>query len=366
MDGCSAKRAVLVAPNAPLEIWDGRVPSPAGGEVLLKTLFGGVCGTDVHLWKGEVELPGPCVLGHEGIGQIVTLGDGVTTDFAGAQIKPGDRVYWVPMTPCGRCHHCTVTKDPSSCEAWVAALFGDAKAPPVATYAQFALLPGRMPFYRIPDDTPSEAVIAFGCALPTVLQAYERIGGVRVGETVLVQGSGPVGLAATLVASMCGASQVIVIGTPARRLDYARRIGATEVIDLNIETDAAGRRERVLALTEGRGADLVFEAAGVVPAFAEGLELIAKGGRYVVVGLWSAPGSVAVEPRVLNNRNLTIAGSALFQARHVRQAIGVAQRCHRQMPMAEAVTHRFALEDAQTALSMVSRLETIKAVIVPN
>lgn len=366
MGGCSAKRAVLVAPNAPLEIWDGHVPPPAAGEVLLKTLFGGVCGTDVHLWKGEVELPGPCILGHEGIGQIVELGAGVATDFAGTPIKLGDRVYWVPMTPCGRCHHCTVTKDASSCEEWAAAAFGDAKAPPVSTYAQYALLPGRMPFYRIPDDTPSEAVIAFGCALPTVLQAYERIGGVRVGETVLVQGSGPVGLAATLVASMCGAAQVIVIGTPERRLAYARRIGATAVIDLGVETAAADRRERVLALTGGRGADLVFEGAGAVPAFAEGLELIAKGGRYVVVGLWSAPGSVPVEPRMLNNRNLTIAGSALFQARHVRQAVGVAQKCHGHFPMAEAVTHRFALADAQAALGMVSRLETIKAVIVPN
>jgi 5-exo-hydroxycamphor dehydrogenase len=223
-----------------------------------------------------------------------------------------------------------------------------------------------MPFYRIPEDTPAEAVIAFGCAMPTMLQGIARLGGIAVNQTVVVQGCGPVGLAATLLARLSGARQVIVIGAPERRLAMARRLGATVTLNLETLKTADERVPRVRDLTEGRGAEVVIEAAGVVAAFAEGLKVVAKNGRYLIVGLWSAPGTVPVEPRYLNNTNLRIIGTALFQSPHVYGAIQVAQRHHREFPLAEAVTHRFPLGESQRALEAVARMETVKAVITPG
>jgi 5-exo-hydroxycamphor dehydrogenase len=365
MTSRTSKRAVLVEAKKPIEIWDRAVRSPGPGETLLKVDLAGVCGTDVHLWRGEVPLPGPIVLGHEGVATIEKLGDGVSTDYAGTPVKRGDRVYWVPLSPCRRCYACTVEKESTHCPSALGALFRDAAEPPSACYAELAWLPDGMAFYRIPDDTPSEAVIAFGCAMPTMLKGLERLGGIAMNQTVAVQGSGPVGLAATLLARAAGAGELIVLGAPKQRLAMAKRLGATATIDLDEVRSPEDRVRRVRELTGGRGADVVIEAAGAVAAFGEGLELAAMGGRYLIVGLWSAPGAVPVEPRYLNNNNLHVIGTALFEARHVYGAIQVARRYHRQLPMAEAVTHRFALAESQKALETVAALESVKAVVLP-
>jgi 5-exo-hydroxycamphor dehydrogenase len=361
----TSKRAVLVKPNEPIEIWERPIRPPAAGETIVRVDFAGVCGTDVHLWRGEFPLPGPVVLGHEGVARIEELGEGVTTDYAGEPVARGDRVYWVPLSPCHRCYACTVEKELTQCESALAALFRDGAEPPSACYSELVWLPRGMAFYRIPDDTPSEAVIAFGCAMPTMLKGLERLGGIAVNQTVVVQGCGPVGLAATLLASASGARDVIVLGAPRKRLEMARRLGATATIDIDEVKSADERARRVRELTSGRGAEVVIEAAGAVPAFAEGLQLAAKGGRYLIVGLWSAPGSVPVEPRFLNNQNLRIIGTALFEARHVHGAIQIARRHHRSAPMAEAVTHRFPLAQSQKALETVAALESVKAVVLP-
>jgi 5-exo-hydroxycamphor dehydrogenase len=313
---------------------------------------------------GDVPLAGPVVLGHEGVGRIAELGEGPAADYAGTPVTAGDRVYWSPVRPCHRCYYCTVVKDYSLCERLAEGLFGAADAPSAASYLDYAWLPGGMPYFRIPDDTPSEAVIALGCALPTILQGIERLGYIRPGETVVVQGAGPVGLAATLVAKVSGAHSVTVVGAPARRLEMARRFGATATVNLDEVTEPAARVAAVRAA--GPGADVVIEAAGVLAAFPEGLRFLAPGGRYLIVGLWSGAGEVGVDPRFLNNSDLTVTGTALAQPEHYWQAIRFAQAHHREYPMAEAVTHRYPIDRAQEALEAVSRLETVKAVISPS
>jgi threonine dehydrogenase-like Zn-dependent dehydrogenase len=359
------KRVVLVEAQRPVEIWDKPIGPPAASEILLRVQLAGICGTDIHLWRGEVPLPGPVVLGHEGVGTVEELGGGVHTDYAGAPLHPGDWVYWLAVRPCNRCYECTVRNDPTQCADLLKDLFRDATEPPCACYSEFAMLPAGMPFYRIPEDTPAEAVIAFGCAMPTMLQGLERIGGIAVNQAVVIQGAGPVGLAATLLARVSGAREIIVVGAPKRRLEMASQFGATETINLDKVKSGRDRLEQVRMMTEGRGAELVIEAAGALPAFSEGIQFAAKSGRYLIVGLWSAPGTAQVEPRYLNNMNLRINGTAIFAGRHLYGAIQIARKYHREFPMEAAVTHRFPLSQAQAALDAVSRLETVKAVITP-
>lgn len=366
MTNRTGKRAVLTGANQPIEIWERESPPAGPGEAVLRLEFGGVCGTDVHFWHGEVPLPGPVVLGHEGIGIIEELGEGLTRDSGGTLLAIGDRVYWQPVRPCYQCYACTVLNDVSMCENAFASIFGDANAPTPATYSEVITLGAGLPFYRIPDDTSSEAVIAFGCAMPTMLQGLERLGGISSGQNVVIQGCGPVGLAATLLAHLSGAQKVIVIGAPEQRLNMARQLGADHTIDMTQVTSVAERTEQVRALTGGRGADVVIEAAGLLAAFSEGLQLVAPAGRYLIVGLWSAQGTVPVEPRLINNGNLRIIGTALAQPRHLYQAIQVAQARQNQFPLAEAITHRFSIDQSQQALEAVAALETIKAVVMPG
>ncbi|MFB9743073.1 zinc-binding dehydrogenase [Pseudonocardia sulfidoxydans] len=360
------RRAVLVKPHQPVEIWESPVEPPTGADVLVEVEMAGVCGTDHHYFIGEVDLPGPMVFGHEGIGRVVELGPEAQTDCVGDPIKPGDRVYWVPLKPCHRCHACTILEDTSLCPHQSPGRFRDPRLTPYATYTDFALLPPGMAFFKVPEGTPSEAVIAFGCAMPTMLHAIERLGEIRLGDSVVVQGCGPVGLAATLLARLAGAGDITVIGAPDARLEMARRLGATSTIDLDAAATSAERAEAVLDASDGRGADIVIEAAGKLAAFGEGMQLVARGGRYLVVGLWSAPGRAPIEPRHVNNTNIRIIGSALSRPRHIHQAVQVARRHHERLPLAEAVSHRFGLAQAQQAIESAGRQETVKAVIEPG
>ncbi|GIF68511.1 zinc-binding alcohol dehydrogenase [Asanoa ishikariensis] len=361
----TVKRAVLVKPGAPLEIWERPTPSASGREVIVSVEMSGVCGTDHHLQSGDITLPNPMVLGHEAIGRIAELGPEVTTDSAGEPVAVGDLVYWQPAQPCYRCYYCTVVEDVSMCPNLVTfQLHQHADKPPVGTYAQYAWLPDRTAFFKVPADVPAEALIAFGCAMPTVLHALNRLGGIRYGQHVLVQGSGPVGLAATLLAHLAGASSVTVLGAPPNRLEMATKLGATTTIDVT-RTDERSRAEAVKEITDGRGADVIIEAAGRVPAFTEGLPLVAPDGSYVIIGLWSAPGTSPVEPRYLNNHNIRVIGSAYTTPRHMYETLQVTRAVHRRYPLAEMVTHRFALDEAQAAIDAVGRGEPLKAVILP-
>lgn len=144
--------------------------------------------------------------------------------------------YWI--SPCQRCYYCTVVKDTSLCPSLFTVLFRPAQDAPSNPYTDYAWLPPRMAFYRIPETTPSEAVIAFGCAMLTMLQGLERLGGLNFGQTVVIQGCGPVGLAATLLSHLAGAGQVIVVGAPQHRLAMARRLGATALINLDEDKTA--------------------------------------------------------------------------------------------------------------------------------
>jgi threonine dehydrogenase-like Zn-dependent dehydrogenase len=363
MSTINCKRAVLVEAAKPIEIWEYPMSEPGAGEILLKGSLSGICGTDVHLCKGEIPLPGPIVLGHEGIGLVEKMGAGVSTDFAGVPLSQGDRVYYVPLTPCNRCYFCTIQKDTTNCESALGALFTPAQHSPVCTHSEYSLLPANIPFYRIPDDTPSEAVVAFGCAMPTILQGMERIDGIKLNQAVVVQGLGPVGQSATLLSSISGAKKIIVIDGNDARLGMAKNLGATDSINFSDYPTAESRVARVRELTGGRGADVVIEAVGLVEAFSEGIQLVAKNGSYLVCGLWSAPGSVSIEPRLINNMNMRIKGTSLYEGRHVANAIGVAQAYHDKYPMTGAITHRFALDDMQQALDAVAKGAPIKAVI---
>lgn len=355
------RASVLVKPNQ-LETWDVEITDPEPGGALVSIVLGGVCGSDVHILTGEAgEMPFPVILGHEGIGRVEKLGAGVTTDYAGVELKAGDLVYWSPIALCHRCYACTVL-DETPCEN--TRFFEDASKPNWGSYADYAWLPNGMPFYRLPDNAQPEAVAALGCALPTALRGFDRCGPVRLGETVVVQGAGPVGLSAVLIAAQAGARDIVVIDGSPNRLEAAKSLGATAIIGLNLPPE---ERRRIIYDRVGRnGPNIVVEAAGVLPAFPEGVELTGNHGRYIILGLWGAIGTQPISPRDLTIKNLTIGGATFPKPKHYYQALHLAVALQDRLPLGALVSHRFGVAQAGEALSLTKSGGAIKAVIDPT
>jgi len=355
-------RAAVFIGHETLETWDVPIAAPEPGGALVSVVIGGVCGSDVHIVSGEAgQMPFPIVLGHEGVGRIESLGAGVTTDYAGVPVKPGDLVCWSPIALCHRCHSCTILEE-TPCEN--SQFFENASKPNWGSYADYAWLPRGMAFFRLPDHASPEAVAALGCALPTVLRGFERCGPIRLGETVVVQGAGPVGLSAVLVAALCGAREVIVIDGSAPRLARAEALGATATLLLSVSPDE--RRRAIKDRVGAHGPDVVVEAAGALPAFPEGVDMTGNHGRYIVLGLWGAIGTQPISPRDLTIKNLTIAGASFPKPKHYHNAMQLAVRLQERVPLAELITHRFSIAQASDALSAVKHGTAIKAVIDPT
>ncbi|SNQ48210.1 Alcohol dehydrogenase, zinc-containing [Frankia canadensis] len=362
MAGRIGRSVVFTGSGDALDLREHAVPEPRSDELLLRVTHAGVCGTDLHRLSGDLPRPpAPICFGHEGVGVIVACGADVRTDRAGAPIGPGDRLYWLPPTPCGECGHCTSGGTTALCERMVwPAPYGPGTS---AGFQEYAIVRRTAAFFRVPGEVSSEAVIAFGCAMPTALGGLERLGSVE-GASVVIQGSGPVGLAAIVAARDAGARRVIVIGDPRPRLAAATRLGADEVLSLE-STSMEDRRARVFAATDGRGADVVVEAAGHVSAFPEGIDLLAPQGRYLIMGLYSGTATVDFNPVVVNNRALTILGTLGGSTESYHRTVEIAAKYGAELGFEELVTHRFPLERTEEAIRAVARGETIKVVVNP-
>ena len=338
------------------------------GAALVRTEMAGICGTDVHLWKGELPISLPVILGHETVGHIEQLGDGPNKDWTGQPLKIGDRVTWNSAISCGACYYCAEKKQPTRCPHRRAYGIGyQSNQPPHfwGGYAQFHYLRPRTTIFRLPDDLPTESVIGSGCALITAIHGVERTG-IAWRDTVVIQGAGPVGLSALAVAKSAGSGQVIVIGGPKHRLQMAKRFGADHMIDLDELKEPTARIKAVRDLTGGYGADAVLECVGHPSAIAEGMEMCRDGGKYLVLGHYCDAGPVSFNPHIITRKQLQVFGSWSSEPRHLKAAIEFLRTTQKQFPFAELVTHRFPLEKANEALSTTANWQSAKSVIVPQ
>ena len=232
----TAKASVLEKFNAPLQPREFPLPPKVeAGAALVRTEMAGVCGTDVHLWKGELPMALPVILGHETVGRIEQLGDGLERDWSGQPLQVGDRVTWNSTTSCGHCYYCAEKRQPTRCAQRRAYGIGyRCDQPPhlLGGYAEFHYLLPRTTIFKLPHDLPTESVIGAGCALITAIHGVERTG-IEWQDNVVVQGAGPVGLSALAVAKSSGAGRVLVIGGPKHRLDLAKRFGADATLDID-------------------------------------------------------------------------------------------------------------------------------------
>ena len=353
--------AVVVEANKPVEYWKSSVVQPAAGGIRVNVRYAGVCGSDLHLWKGAMTFPMAYVLGHEGLGTIDALGEGVTTDHADQAVAIGDMVYWNNIAPCHHCYACTVLTDYTSCANYK--IFWPAKDPTPASYTELSYLSRDNSFYKVSPEVPVESVVALGCALPTVLQAVDNLGGHRLDSTVVVQGAGAVGLAFVMLVKLAGARKIIVMELNQKRLEMAKRFGATDLIDFAIFPTRADRLTKIQTLVGSPGVDLVVEASGNLKAFKEGLNLLRRNGKYLVVGTWAGSGEVGISPFELVRKAVSIIGTSYAALKHYYHAVKLVERHHDEFPLTDCITHWFSLCDVQKAFEVVGRGEAVKAVV---
>jgi L-iditol 2-dehydrogenase len=359
--------AVMPAPRKPIELQDFPDPVLEPGAVLLETVVSEVCGTDVHIHHGRLaSVPFPIIPGHVSLGRVAEA-NGVDRDALGAPLAPGDLVTFYDVhETCGRCYHCAIAKQPTRCpERKVYGITYSATDGLLGGWAERIYLKPGVRVLRLPESLTADDVIGGGCGLFTGFAAVER-GDVTMGDTVVVQGAGPVGLAAAAFAGLRGAARVVMIGAPAARLDLARRFPVDTTLSLD-EHSPRDRDEAVRGLTGGRGADVVIEATGNPAAVPEGLRMLRDGGTYVVAGHYTDVGTTTLNMHAdLNRKHAQIRGQWGTEFGHVARALVLLARHRERLPFAAAIGGRYALQDAGRALADVEALRVTKAVILPN
>ena len=308
------RAAVLTGINEGLRIEELAEPVPQAGEVLLDVAACGVCHTDLHVMKGEVAFPTPCVLGHEVAGTVAGLGPGVDT------VTVGQRVACSFIMPCGTCRHCVRGHDdlcekffshnrlggvlydgetrlhrPDGTKVWMYSMGG---------LADRCVVPATSVF-PVPDDIPLADAAILGCSVFTAVGAARNAADLRPGETVAVVAVGGVGTNLVQVARAFGAKKVIAIDLVDDKLELARQLGATDVIHAGQEDVV----ERVHDLTGGQGVDVVFEALGHASTVETAMRLADDGGRVVLVGIAPVGTTAALDITRVVRRKLQVRGS---------------------------------------------------------
>jgi len=363
-----AKQMIMRYFNEPLVLREVEIPQLQPGQILIELEASGVCGSDVHMWQGkDPRTPLPIILGHEGIGRVAEM----TTEARavdGREVRVGDRVIWNRGVSCGRCYACSILHEPSLCSSrWVYGIHRPADQPPYLNgcYSSHLILQPGTDLFLVPESIDPAVLVAASCSGSTAAHIFQYVR-VEVGDVVAIYGPGPLGAFCATFARSKGAREVVMVG-PAqsrRRMEICRALGATQTLVLE-ESDIQSRREAIEELSDGRGADLVIEAAGHPMATVEALEMACIGGHVSLVGYGDPGGEVLIKPfEHIGRKNLHLQGIWVSDTRHMRWALELIYR-HPES-FAQLVTHRLPLEEANQGMELVQRQEAMKAVLVPS
>lgn len=360
----TTRAAVLTEHGAPFELQ--RLPLPhdlAAGAAVVQITCATLCGTDVEVWTGKMTHPGmlPMVPGHEMVGIVRQVGPG-TVDALGRPVQVGDRLGWSEAT-CGHCYACEVLRSPVQCENRGYGFLQNSDRPPhvIGGLAEQVYVSPECAKLLLPDDVKDTWAAMSGCAAKTVLHAVDRTGGIRAGSRVVVQGAGALGIFATAVARLAGAAQVITIGAPTERLELARRFGADAVVDIR-EGDVVAR---VTELTDGRGADYVFDFAGAASVGPEAVEMAALHGAVTIVGS-TGPVGDPVALSTIMRKELTVRGSLNGDIADYVRAIDFFRAFRDRFDWDELFSPPVGLSELTDAYRSMEEQTAVKAVIDPR
>jgi len=336
-------------------VWNGEnrlditeVPKPGAGEkeAVVRVMSAGLCATDIHVIQKKIIIGSPpSILGHEISGIVEEIGDGT------ANVKVGDRVVLDTAMGCGYCNYCKSGMDYLCCNG------GEiGTSPHNGGYAEFIKAPAHL-LHKISDAISFDEggiLESFVCPAGSIYRI-----GIRFGDTVLIQGAGPAGLAFLQTVKACGAGKVIISGRREKRLELARKYGADVVIDAAKEDVF----ERVMSETNGQGVNISIEATGAKKCIEQSVSLAAKAGKVIIYSLTGIENCPPMDIQTIAIKQLTICGAG-GNSSAWEPVIKMAEKGI--FSIKDMVTHTFPLSQINQAIEQMNSADAIKVVIHPN
>lgn len=357
------KAAVCREFGKPLSIEDLKIRAPGPGEVKVKLAACAICHSDIHYKEGAWGGSLPAVYGHEAAGIVEEAGPGV------ASVKPGDHVVVTLVRSCGRCYFC-VRGQLNMCEASFAldrnSPLSDTNGDPVvqglrtAAFAEYTVV-DQSQVVRVPDNIPADSASLLACGVITGLGAVVNTARVPVGSSVVVIGTGGVGLNSVQGALLSGAHPIIAVDVADNKLEAAREFGATHTVNPSNQDLVSVVR----SLTSERGADYVFVTVGSGAAISGSVDLLRRSGMAVIVGMPAVGVKTEFEALDFADNGQMFIGSKMGSARiseDVPKLVELYEQ--KRLKLDELVTARYALEDINEAISAVNNSEALRNVIV--
>ena len=351
-----AKVAMLTAPKK-IEVKEFPIPEVLEDDDILVRVEGcGVCGTDVHEWKGDPFGLIPVVLGHEGTGEVIGLGKNVKFDTAGNPIKVGDKLV-TSVISCGECHICrNHPANTNLCDKQgVFGLIGHNEANPLnGWFATHLLIRAKGATYFVVNelDLKERMILELACVCVHALKRAQTTGLMNFNTKVLIQGLGPVGLVMISVLRAAGINHIIAVdGTP-MRLEMAKKLGAKTVINFREHQTLDERVAIVKGVTSGAGADFAFQCTGAPPAAADIYAYIRRGGGLCEMGFFVNNGEYSVNPHfAMCNKEINLVGSWDYSADDYPTTVAFLKQAREMnIPIKDLITHTYSLEELNEAM----------------
>ena len=361
-------RVAMLTGERKIEVKEFKIPEINEDEILVKIEGCGICGTDVHEYKGDPFGLIPVVLGHEGSGEIVKIGKNIKRDTAGKPIKLGDKLVSC-VIPCMECEPCLSNPGRANlCEnAGIFGLMPDDEVHLNGWFGEYLVLRKGATFFNVTGMNLNERLLIEPAAV--VVHAVERAkttGILKFNSRVVVQGCGPIGLLLISVVRTLGVENIIAVDGDENRLKMAKKMGATKTVNFMKHDGIEDLTKAVKEASGGIGADFAFQCTGVPRAAANIWKFIKRGGGLCEVGFFVNGGDCTINPHFdICNKEVTLVGSWTYTPQDypttidfIKRATGIG------LPLEELITHRFSLDKLNEAMEVNMKQEGIKVIYV--
>ena len=363
----TAKVGMMTAKER-IEIKEFNIPEIGDDEMLVKVEGCGICGTDVHEYKNDPFELIPVVLGHEGTGEIIKMGKNIKRDSAGKSLNVGDKIVTC-IIPCGECPTCLQHPERTNlCEnQGIYGLISDDNVHLNGWFGDYIVIRKNSTVFNVSDmDLHSRVLIEPAAVVVHAVERAKTTGLLKFNSKVLVQGCGPIGLLLLSVLRTMGIENIVALDGNEKRLEMAKRLGATETVNVMKSSSFDETIEKIKDLTDGLGADFAFQCTGSPKAHAGIWKLVKRGGGLCEVGFFVNNGDATINPHFdLCNKEITAVGSWVYTPQDYLTTFDFLKRANGiGLPIKELITHEFPLEQLQEALETNIRQEGIKIAII--
>jgi L-iditol 2-dehydrogenase len=360
----TARVAMLTAPRH-FEVKEFPIPEIGDDDILVKVEGAGVCGTDVHEWKGDPFGYIPLVLGHEGTGTVVKLGKNVACDTQGHPIKPGDKLV-TSVICCNHCFNCRNHPEaPNLCEnQGIYGLITDnEKNHLCGWFSTYLHITKGSTFFVVNELSLDQRMLLEPASVTChALEQAKKTGRINFNSKVVVQGCGPIGLMMIATLRTAGVDKIIAVDGNENRLNFARTLGAEEIVNFKQLTTLDERVKAVKDMTDGAGADFAFQCTGNPHAASDVYKYIRRGGGLCEMGFFVNNGDATINPHFdLCNKEIALVGSWDYGAHEYPNAIAFMRRAKGiGLPLEKLITHRYPLDKMNEAMEMNLSQQGIK------